>query len=212
MYKWIDKVDGLIEAWFAGEQAGNAIAEILLGEANPSGKLPMTFPKRWEDCSAFNTYKKEDGTTRYEDGIYVGYRHFEKNKIEPLFPFGYGLSYTTFEYSGINLSSKEIDNNDKLTISLKLKNTGRSKGSEVVQLYINDLQSSVYRPVKELKAFKKVSLNPGEEKVVELTIDQNALSFFDTHKKMWIAEPGKFEVLIGSSSKDIKLKDTFNLK
>lgn len=212
MDKWIDKVDGLIEAWFAGEQAGNAIAEILLGEANPSGKLPMTFPKRWEDCSAFNTYKKEDGTTRYEDGIYVGYRHFEKNKIEPLFPFGYGLSYTTFEYSGINLSSKEIDNNDKLTISLKLKNTGRSKGSEVVQLYINDLQSSVDRPVKELKAFKKVSLNPGEEKVVELTIDQNALSFFDTHKKMWIAEPGKFEVLIGSSSKDIKLKDTFNLK
>ena len=212
MDKWIDKVDGLIEAWFAGEQAGNAIAEILLGEANPSGKLPITFPKRWEDCSAFNTYKKEDGTTRYEDGIYVGYRHFEKNKIEPLFPFGYGLSYTTFEYSGINLSSKEIDNNDKLTISLKLKNTGRSKGSEVVQLYINDLQSSVDRPVKELKAFKKVSLNPGEEKVVELTIDQNALSFFDTHKKMWIAEPGKFEVLIGSSSKDIKLKDTFNLK
>ncbi len=212
MDKWIDKVDGLIEAWFAGEQAGNAIAEILLGEANPSGKLPMTFPKRWEDCSAFNTYKKEDGTTRYEDGIYVGYRHFEKNKIEPLFPFGYGLSYTTFQYSGINLSSKEIYNNDKLTISLKLKNTGRSKGSEVVQLYINDLQSSVDRPVKELKAFKKVSLNPGEEKVVELTIDQNALSFFDTHKKMWIAEPGKFEVLIGSSSKDIKLKDTFNLK
>lgn len=212
MDKWIDKVDGLIEAWFAGEQAGNAIAEILLGEANPSGKLPMTFPKRWEDCSAFNTYKKEDGTTRYEDGIYVGYRHFEKNKIEPLFPFGYGLSYTAFEFSGLNLSSKEIDNNDKLTISLKLKNTGRSKGSEVVQLYINDLQSSVDRPVKELKAFKKVSLNPGEEKVVELTIDQNALSFFDTHKKMWIAEPGKFEVLIGSSSKDIKLKDTFNLK
>lgn len=212
MDKWIDKVDGLIEAWFAGEQAGNAIAEVLLGETNPSGKLPMTFPKRWEDCSAFNTYKKEDGTTRYEDGIYVGYRHFEKNKIEPLFPFGYGLSYTTFEYSGINLSSKEIDNNDKLTISLKLKNTGRSKGSEVVQLYINDLQSSVDRPVKELKAFKKVSLNPGEEKVVELTIDQNALSFFNTHKKMWIAEPGKFEVLIGSSSKDIKLKDTFNLK
>lgn len=212
MDKWIDKVDGLIEAWFAGEQAGNAIAEILIGETNPSGKLPMTFPKRWEDCSAFNTYKKEDGTTRYEDGIYIGYRHFEKTKIEPLFPFGYGLSYTTFEYSGINLSSKEIDNNDKLTISLKLKNTGRSKGSEVVQLYINDLQSSVDRPVKELKAFKKVSLNPGEEKVVELTIDQNALSFFDTHKKMWIAEPGKFEVLIGSSSKDIKLKDTFNLK
>jgi beta-glucosidase len=172
----------------------------------------VTFPIKWEDCSAFSTYKKEDGTTRYDDGIYVGYRHFEKNKIKPLFPFGYGLSYTTFEYSGLNLSSKEINKNDKLTISLKLKNTGRLKGSEVVQLYIKDLQSSVDRSEKELKAFKKVSLNPGEQKIVELTIDQKALSFFDINKKMWVAEPGEFEVLIGSSSKDIKLKETFNLK
>ncbi len=212
MDKWIDKVDGLIEAWFAGEQAGNAIAEVLLGATNPSGKLPMTFPKRWEDCSAFNTYKKEDGTTRYEDGIYVGYRHFEKNKIEPLFPFGFGLSYTTFEFSGLNLSSKEINENDKLTVSLKLKNTGKVKGSEVVQLYIKDVKASIDRPDKELKGFRKVNLNPGEEKVVEFQIDKNALSFFDPDKKIWVAEKGEFEVLIGSSSKDIKLKETFNLK
>lgn len=209
MDKWINKVDGLIEAWFAGEQAGNAIAEILLGETNPSGKLPITFPKRWEDCSAFNTYKKEDGTTRYEDGIYVGYRHFEKNKIEPLFPFGYGLSYTTFEYSDLKLSSKEITPNDELTVTLKVKNTGKIKGSEVVQLYINDVKSTVDRPIKELKGFKKVSINPGEEKVVELTIDKKALSFFDPNKKEWIAESGEFEILIGSSSSDIKLIDKF---
>lgn len=212
MDKWIDNVDGLIEAWFAGEQAGNAIAEILLGETNPSGKLPITFPKRWEDCSAYNTYKKEDGITRYEDGIYVGYRHFEKYKIEPLFPFGYGLSYTSFEYSELNLSSKEINDNDKLAITLKLKNTGMLKGSEVVQLYIKDIQSSLDRPLQELKGFKKVSLNPGEEKTIELTIDKDALSFFDPKTKKWVAESGEFEVLIGSSSKDIKLRDSFTLE
>lgn len=209
---WINKVDGLIEAWFAGEQAGNAIAEILLGETNPSGKLPMTFPMKWEDCSAFNTYKKEDGTTRYEDGIFVGYRHFEKNNIKPLFPFGFGLSYTTFKYDDLKLSSKQIAKNDKLIITLNVKNTGSVKGSEVVQFYVKDVQSSIDRPVKELKGFNKVSLNPGEEKNVEFTIDQKALSFFDPKLKDWNTESGEFEILIGSSSQDIKLKEKFLLK
>lgn len=212
MDKWLDNVSGLIEAWFAGEQAGNAIAEVLFGETNPSGKLPMTFPMKWEDCSAFNTYKKEDGTTRYEDGIYVGYRHFEKNNIRPLFPFGFGLSYTTFKYNDLKLSSKEITKNDKLTVTLNVKNTGSVKGSEVVQLYIKDVESSIDRPVKELKAFKKVSLNPGEEKNVEFTIDQKALSFFDPKLKEWNAENGEFEILVGSSSQDIQLKEKFTLK
>ncbi len=212
MNEWLDKVDGLIEAWFAGEQAGNAIAEVLLGETNPSGKLPMTFPMKWEDCSAFNTYKKEDGTTRYEDGIYVGYRHFDRNNIKPLFPFGYGLSYTTFEYSGIYLSSKEINKNDKLTVTLKLKNAGKVNGSEVVQLYIKDIQSTIDRPEKELKRFKKVYLKAGEEKTIEFALDKSALSFFDPKIKNWVAEAGEFEVLIGSSSKDIKLKEKFTLK
>ena len=212
MDKWLNNVDGLIEAWFAGEQAGNAIAEILLGETNPSGKLPITFPKRWEDCSAYNTYMKEDGTTRYEDGIYVGYRHFEKNKIEPLFPFGYGLSYTTFEYGGLKLSSNEMPGNSNLIVSFNLKNTGKVKGEEIAQLYINDVKSSIDRPVKELKRFKKVSLNPGEEKTIEFELDEKALSFFDPSTKNWKAESGEFEVLIGSSSEDIKLKEMFNLK
>lgn len=200
MDRWIDKVDGLIEAWFAGEQAGNAIAEVLLGETNPSGKLPITFPKRWEDCSAYPTYKKEDGITRYKDGIYVGYRHFEKNNIKTLFPFGYGLSYSSFNYNDLKLSSKEIDANDKLLVSLKLKNTSNLKGSEIVQLYIKDVNSSIDRPVKELKGFKKVNLNPGEERTVEMTIDKNALSFFDPKTKKWVAESGEFEILVGSSS------------
>ena len=212
MDDWLNNVDGLIEAWFAGEQAGSAIVEVLLGETNPSGKLPMTFPKRWEDCSAFDSYKKLDGTTIYEDGIYVGYRHFEKNNIKPLFPFGFGLSYTTFKYNDLKLSSKDVNHNDKLLVKLSVKNTGNVNGSEVVQLYIKDIQSSIDRPVKELKGFKKVNLNPGEEKVVEFTIDKNALSFFDPKTKEWTAENGEFEILIGSSSQDIKLKEKFTLK
>jgi beta-glucosidase len=212
MNEWVADVPGIIEAWFPGEQAGNAIAEILLGETNPSGKLPMTFPQRWEDCSAFNTYMKEDGTTRYEDGIYVGYRHFEKNKIKPLFSFGYGLSYTTFEFGELKLSSKEIKMDDKLSLSFKLKNTGNITGAEVVQLYVKDLKSSIDRPEKELKRFKKVNINPGKDETVEFELDKEALSYFDSKQKKWIAEPGEFEILIGSSSDNIKLKEKFILK
>ena len=212
MDKWLPNVDGLIEAWFAGEQAGNAIADILLGETNPSGKLPITFPQKWEDCSAYNTYMKEDGITRYEDGVFVGYRHFQKYNIQPLFPFGYGLSYTTFEYSGLKLSSDEILRNNKLNVSLNLTNTGQVQGSEIVQLYIHDVTSSVDRPVKELKRFKKVNLNPGESKTVDFEIDEEALSFFDPVNKNWKAESGEFEILVGSSSEDIKLIGKFNLK
>jgi len=211
MNEWLDDVDGLIEAWFPGEQAGNAIAEILLGETNPSGKLSVTFPKRREDCSAFATYIKEDSVSRYEDGIYVGYRHFEKNNIEPLFPFGYGLSYTTFDYSNLELSSKQMNASGKLTVSLKVKNTGNVDGQEIVQLYLRDVESSIDRPNKELKRFRKISLKAGEEKSIEFEITKDQLKYFDPNKKYWFAEPGEFEVLIGSSSNDLRLKDKFSL-
>ncbi|NWF88891.1 MAG: glycoside hydrolase family 3 C-terminal domain-containing protein, partial [Ignavibacteriaceae bacterium] len=212
MNDWINDVPGIIEAWFPGEQAGNAIAEVLLGETNPSGKLPITFPHRWEDCSAFSTYMKEDGTTRYEDGIYVGYRHFEKNKIAPLFPFGYGLSYTQFEYSGLKLSSKEMQDNDKLEVSFTIKNIGKVAGAEVAQLYIQDVQASVDRPVKELKRFSKVHLQPGESKIIKFEIDKTALSFYNVERKSWVAEPGDFHLLIGSSSEDIRLTSPFKFE
>lgn len=211
MNEWINDVAGIVEVWFAGEQEGNAVAEVLLGEVNPSGKTPITFPVKWEDCSAFDTYMGKDSVTEYKDGIYVGYRHFERNKIMPLFPFGYGLSYTTFNYSGIKLSSSEISENEELLVSFNLKNTGKFPGSEVAQLYIKDLESSVDRPEKELKGFKKITLLPGEEKAVSFIIDKNALSFFDPVKHKWVAEPGEFMVLIGSSSQNILLKDIFNL-
>ena len=211
MDKWIDKISGLVETWFGGEEVGNAIANVLLGNYNPSGKLPMTFPKRWEDCSAYPTYKARDSVTEYSDGIFVGYRHFDKYGIEPLFPFGFGLSYTTFSYDNLNLNSSSININDELRFSIDIRNTGNMDGAEIVQVYIKDLKSSVERPVKELKAFKKVFLKKGETKRVDFALDKSALSFFDPVKKEWIAEPGEFEVLVGSSSRDIKLKDKFTL-
>jgi beta-glucosidase len=212
MNEWVDDVPGIIEAWFPGEQAGNAIAEILLGETNPSGKLPMTFPQRWEDCSAFNTYMKEDGTTRYEDGIYVGYRHFDKNNLIPLFPFGHGHSYTQFEYSGLKLSSRKMQKDGKSEVSFQLKNVGKVGGAEVAQLYIADVKSSVDRPLKELKRFAKVYLKPGEDKTVKFEIDNSALSFFDVKSNDWIAEPGDFQIFIGGSSEDIRLTTPFSLE
>lgn len=212
MNSWINNIKGLLQLWFAGEQAGDAIAEVLLGSANPSGKLPITFPQRWEDCSAYNSYLKEHGRTEYSDGIYVGYRHFEKNKIKPLFPFGFGLSYTTFLFEDLNLSSNEINVDDRLKVFLKIKNTGKVSGDEVVQLYIRDINSSVDRPGKELKAFKKIHLTPEEEKIVSFEIDKDDLSFFDIQTSTWIAEPGEFMILIGNSSDNILLQETFTLK
>ncbi|AFH50297.1 Beta-glucosidase-related glycosidase [Ignavibacterium album JCM 16511] len=205
MNEWIDKVPAVLESWFAGEQIGNAIADIIFGEANPSGKLPITFPLQWEDCSAFETYKKEEGVSKYDDGIFVGYRHFEKNNIKPLFPFGFGLSYTQFGYSDIKVTKNILTSDDSLTVSFKIKNIGTRKGKEVAQLYVSDPVCSVERPVKELKRFAKVELNPGEVEEISFTIFPKDLMFYDNH---WKIENGEFILMIGSSSSDIKLKSS----
>lgn len=212
MDKWLGKVKGVLFAWFGGQEMSYAISDILSGKFNPSGKLPITFPKRWEDCSAFSTYKKESGITEYPDGIFVGYRHFDHNNIEPLFPFGFGLSYTNFAYANMKLSSYEMEQNEKLNFTFEIKNTGKIEGSEIPQLYIRDVKASVERPVKELKGFSKIFLKPGESQNVTFTINKSALSFYDVISKSFIVEPGEFEVLIGSSSKKIELKDKFVLK
>jgi beta-glucosidase len=209
MNKWINKIDGLLEIWFGGEEIGNAVADILLGNYNPSGKLPVTFPKAWEDCSAYKTYKAEDSTTYYTDGIFVGYRHFDKYNIEPLFPFGYGLSYTTFNYDNLQIVSSSSDN---IEVKFDLKNTGKFEGTEVIQLYVRDIESSVERPVKELKGFQKIHLKPGEMKTVSFNLNQSALKFFNVSINSWTYEPGEFEIMIGSSSRDIRLKDKFVVK
>jgi beta-glucosidase len=212
MDKWLDEIPVLIAAWYPGQEGGNALADIILGEVNPSGKLPTTFIKRWEDSPAYGNYPEKEGEVHYEEGIFVGYRYFDKAKIEPLFPFGYGLSYTTFKYGDLKIDKKSIKEDENVNISLTIENTGNREGAEVIQLYVQDIRASLERPEKELKAFKKVYLKAGEKKVISLKLDKNALSFYDIVSKDWIAEKGKFKVLIGSSSKDIRLTGEFTLK
>jgi len=212
--EWLDNAPALIHSWYPGQSGAIALAEILFGKTNPSGKLPVTFEKKWEDSPVYNSYFDDDNDLKvtYKEGIFMGYRGYDKNNIEPLFPFGYGLSYTAFEYSNIKLSSDKISQSQKLTITVDIKNTGKVEGKEVVQLYIKDKESSLPRPEKELKGFAKVSLKPGETKKVRITIGKDELSFYDSSKHLWVAEPGDFEALVGSSSRDIKLKKTFTLK
>jgi beta-glucosidase len=212
MTGWIDRVAAVVEAWYPGQECGNGIADVLFGDVNPSGKLPTTFPRRLEDTPAYINYPGENGQVLYGEGLFVGYRYYDKKKIEPLFPFGYGLSYTTFAYGNLTLNASEYEVDDEIQIMVDVKNTGTRAGKEVVQLYVRDVQSRLVRPEKELKAFQKVMLQPGEVKTVRFTLDREALSFYDPGQKQWVAEPGVFEVLIGSSSRDIRAKGSFTLK
>lgn len=205
MNNWIDKVPAVLQSWFCVEQIGNAIADILLGYTNPSGKLPSTFPVRWENCSAYKTYAVEVSISRYDDQIFVGYRYFDNNKIEPLFSFEFGLSYTTFEFSDLNISKNHFTQDKQIEILFKVKNSGTRTGKEVVQLYISDLKSSLPRSVKELKRFSKIELNPGELKEVKFILTPDDFKFFDPEIDNWKLEHGEFQIIIGNSSRDIKL-------
>lgn len=211
---WVNEVPAIVQGWYLGTEAGNALAAVLVGDVNPSGKLPFTFPVRLEDNSAHSLgeFPGKDDQVFYKEGIFVGYRWHEKQNIKPLFGFGHGLSYTTFNYGKVTADKKEMTPSDKITFTVDVKNTGKREGSEVVELYISDLKSSLPRPVKELKGFEKVSLKPGETKTVSFTIDKSALSFFDADQHAWVAEPGDFEAIIGASSTDIRSRTGFKLK
>lgn len=211
---WVDKVPTIFEAWYNGTEAGSALASILFGDVNPSGKLPFTFPVKLDDVAAhkLGEHPGDGVNVRYNESIFVGYRYADKEKIRPLFPFGHGLSYTTFEYGKPTIDSKTMTADGKVTVSVDVKNTGSRTGKEVVQLYVADKKASLTRPVKELKGFDKVELAPGETKTVTFTIDKKALSFYDDKRQEWIAEPGKFEAIIGASATDIKGKVAFELK
>ena len=211
MTDWIDDVPAILEAFYPGQEEGNAIADILFGDVNPSGKLPVTFPKRMEETPAFNYYPGVNSQLTYGEGIYVGYRYYDTKKVEPLFPFGFGLSYTTFEFSDLKLSRDSMKKEGKITVELTIKNTGKVAGDEVVQLYIHDIKSKVDRPEKELKGFKKVHLNPGESKSVKFKIDKKSLSYYDVKSKSWVVDSGDFEMLIGNSSRNILLKEKFQV-
>ncbi|MCP9750673.1 glycoside hydrolase family 3 C-terminal domain-containing protein [Ferruginibacter sp. HRS2-29] len=209
---WVKEVPSIVQGWFLGTEAGTALAEVLVGDVNPSGKLTFTFPVKLEDNGAHSTGEfPGNGEVTYKEGIFVGYRWAEKQKIKPLFSFGHGLSYTTFEYGAVTADKKTMSSSDKITFNVTIKNKGTRDGSETVQLYITDVKSSLPRPVKELKGFEKVFLKAGEQKTVSITVDKSALSFFDDKKHAWVAEPGDFEALIGASSSDIRSKVKFAL-
>ncbi len=214
MADWLDRVKAVIHTWYPGQEGGTALAEILFGDINPSGKLPVSFERRWEDNATYNSYYDDDkdNRVRYAEGIFLGYRHYDKNHIEPLFPFGYGLSYTTFEYSNLRLEPKRISPGQKIKVSFDIKNTGKREGAEVAQLYIRDVESSEPRPVKELKGLAKVFLKPGAMTRVEVELGESELSFYSANKNKWIAEPGEYEVMVGRSSADIKLRALFALQ
>lgn len=210
---WVNEVPAIVEAWYGGTEAGNAIASVLAGEVNPSGKLPFTFPVRLEDnpAIALDAYPGDGKQVEYKEGIFVGYRWNDRERIKPLFCFGHGLSYTTFEYGKVTAEGRQMGPDGTITVSVPVKNTGSRAGAEIVQLYVSDLKSSLPRPVKELKGFRKITLQPGQEQTVSFTIDRKALSFYDDTKQDWVAEPGTFEALVGTSACDIRGKAAFEL-
>lgn len=208
---WLDKVAAVVEMYFPGQEGGAALARVLLGEVNPSGKLTTTFPKRLEDSPSYsNASYPGCREVNYGEGIFIGYRYFDEKDVDPLFPFGHGLSYTTFAYSDLKVARK-VKAGEPISVTLKVKNTGAAAGKEVVQLYVSDPESALPRPPKELKGFAKVALKPGQSKTVAFILDERSLAYYDPAKKGWVAEPGEFEVQVGSSSRDIRVKAKFTL-
>ena len=217
---WADSADAIVQGWYGGTESGNALADVLTGKVNPSGRLPFSVPFKYEDGpikteAQYPGIKTEDDEfwqTHYSEGVYVGYRWYATQDIPVQFPFGHGLSYTTFEYSNAKSARSSMKSGEKLVVAVDVTNTGDVDGAEVVQLYIADPESSVDRPVKELKGFEKVWLKAGEKKTVRFEIGDDDLSYFDADKHAWVAEPGEFQALLGSSSENIKAAVSFQLK
>jgi beta-glucosidase len=208
---WVNEVAAILHIWYGGQEVGHALADVLFGDVNPSGKLPTTFPCRLEDNPAYLYYPGENGKAYYGEGIFVGYRYYDKKKIEPLFPFGFGMSYTSFFYKSIKLDKEKYKPNEDINILVALQNTGQHAGKEVIQLYVRDIKSRLIRPEKELKRFAKIYLEPGEARTVSFSLTREDLSYYDDLKKMWVAEPGIFEILVGGSSRELPLKAIFEL-
>ena len=209
---WIGKVKAVLEAYLGGQAVGEAAVRVLFGDANPCGHLPETFPLKLEDNPSFLYYGGEGNVTEYREGVFVGYRYYDKKKMDVLFPFGYGLSYTTFEYSGLKLSADKIKDTDTLTVTITVKNTGKRAGKAVVQLYIGDEESTPIRPVRELKGFSKVALLPGESKEVSFTLDKRSFAYWNQAIHDWHVETGVFTIEVGSSSRDLPLRGTVEVE
>ena len=209
---WIDKVKGIVEAYLGGQAVGGAVCDILYGRVNPSAKLPETFPLRLEDNPSYLSYIGEGDMVEYREGIFVGYRYYDKKKMDVLFPFGHGLSYMTFEYSNLKVDKEEMKDTDTMRVSVDVTNTGSVAGKEVVQLYVADRESTVIRPVKELRGFEKVELAPGETKTVEFILEQRAFAYYSVRIHDWHVETGEFDIMVGKSSQDIVLTKTVKVE
>lgn len=209
MTPWLDSVPAILQAWYPGQEGGTALAEIIFGNVNPSGRLPVSFERKWEDNPVHNSYYPADNSTRveYREGVFVGYRGYEHNGTKPLFPFGYGLSYTTFGYHSLSVTPERTS----VTVSFDLSNTGRREGTEVAQVYVGDKHAKVPRPAKELKGFAKVHLRPGETRHIKVTLDRRAFSYYDADSRQWRVDAGEFEVLVGRSAEQIELRGKVTL-
>jgi beta-glucosidase len=205
MNAWIDRVPALLEAWYPGQEGGVAVAQLLFGESNPSGRLPISIERRWEDNATHDSYYPKDGSKKveYSEGVFVGYRHFDKSTVKPLFPFGYGLSYTSFAYKNLTISPASSD--QQVSVAFDVTNTGTRAGADVAEVYVGDRHAPVPRPVKELKGFKRVSLNPGETKNVAVKLDRRAFSYYDVKRHSWTVAPGDFDLFVARSAADIAL-------
>jgi beta-glucosidase len=208
---WADKVRAIVEAWLGGQAGGGAVADALTGRINPSGKLSETFPAQLEDTPAYPDFPARHQEAIYGEGIFIGYRYYDTRKINPLFPFGFGLSYTTFACSDLRINATRIKETDGVTVEVKVRNTGRVAGKEVVQLYLHEQRARVARPEKELKAFAKIGLEPGEEKVVRFDLERRDFAYYDPFIHDWAVNPGKFDILVGASANDLTLKQTIEV-
>lgn len=209
--RWIAHVPALLDSFFGGEEGGHAIADVLFGDVNPSGKLPFSFINDFKESPAYGNYPGENLHVKYAEGIYVGYRYYDKHDIAPQFPFGFGLSYTSFAYTGLKITPAKAASGQQVQVTLQVRNTGKRAGAEVVQLYVHDVHPKVDRPVKELKGFRRVELSPGQSKTVSFTLDRSSFAYYSTPKHHWVVDPGKFEVMVGASSRDIRLKGGFEV-
>lgn len=202
---WLNRTKAVLEGYLGGQAFGGAVADLLFGEVSPSGKLAETFPQKLSDNPSFLNFPGEGDTVEYKEGLFVGYRYYDKKQIEPLFPFGFGLSYTQFEYSGLKLDKSSIRDTDTVEVTVNVKNTGSRTGKEVAQLYVSDVESSVIRPLQELKGFQKLELQPGEQREVSFTLNKRAFAYYNVKLADWHVESGTFNIAVGSSSRDIRL-------
>ena len=208
---WIDKISGLVHAWYGGNETGNAIADVLFGDVNPSGKLPLSFPLHVEDNPTFLNYRSERGRVLYGEDIYIGYRFYEATRRAVLFPFGHGLSYTTFDLSQLSVSVSA--DGEVLEVKLSVRNTGEIDGSEVIQVYVKQRNPSIKRPLKELKGFQKVNIAAGQAKDVTIAIERRyATSFWDEERDSWVSERDTYDILAGTSSADMALTASFKIE